>query len=295
MSRLPTAGGDSGVWGGILNDFLTVSHNSDGSLKTTAVPVSSVFTRTGAVTAQSGDYTAAQVTNAADKSSASAQTFTGNVSAPAHIASGLTGATAASRYVGATTSGAPTSGTFVVGDFIIDQTGLIWVCTVAGSPGTWTKASLILDATASDIQALGAQAAGSTGKAADAGHIHPTTGIAVLSGSTFTGYVAPAAVTLTFGASIAVNAAQGNAFNLTLTASTGTIANPTNPVDGQVIRFCISQDGTGSRTVSWGTAYDFGAAGQPTLSTGANKLDVIGFGYSAVISKWYLMGSGLGY
>lgn len=64
---------------------------------------------------------------------------------PAHTdhsylkATGLTGATAASRYVGATASGAPASGTFAVGDFVIDQTGLIYVCTSAGSPGTWAS------------------------------------------------------------------------------------------------------------------------------------------------------------
>ena len=52
-------------------------------------------------------------------------------------ATGLPGATAASRYAGATASGAPTTGTFAVGDFVVDQTGAIYVCTVAGTPGTW--------------------------------------------------------------------------------------------------------------------------------------------------------------
>lgn len=33
MSRLPTPGSDSGTWGTILNDFLAVEHNSDGTLK----------------------------------------------------------------------------------------------------------------------------------------------------------------------------------------------------------------------------------------------------------------------
>ncbi|HSX06802.1 MAG TPA: hypothetical protein VLG92_03715 [Candidatus Saccharimonadia bacterium] len=37
MSRLPTPGGDNGNWGDILNDFLLVSQNGDGSLKTSAV------------------------------------------------------------------------------------------------------------------------------------------------------------------------------------------------------------------------------------------------------------------
>lgn len=37
MARLPTPGSDSGTWGDILNDFLVQAHNSDGSLKDSAV------------------------------------------------------------------------------------------------------------------------------------------------------------------------------------------------------------------------------------------------------------------
>lgn len=65
--------------------------------------------------------------------------FSGNTSAPALISSGLTGAVAASRYVGATASGAPTSGTFAKGDYIVDLTGSVWVCYTAGTPGTWVQ------------------------------------------------------------------------------------------------------------------------------------------------------------
>jgi len=50
---------------------------------------------------------------------------------------GLIGAQTAVRYVGGTVNGAPTAGTFQVGDFVIDQTATVWVCTAAGSPGTW--------------------------------------------------------------------------------------------------------------------------------------------------------------
>jgi hypothetical protein len=42
--RLPTPGGDDGTWGNILNGFLEVSHNSDGTL------VPSALTTAGAVT-----------------------------------------------------------------------------------------------------------------------------------------------------------------------------------------------------------------------------------------------------
>ena len=34
MARLPIPGGDEGTWGDVLNGFLSVSHNSDGTIKT---------------------------------------------------------------------------------------------------------------------------------------------------------------------------------------------------------------------------------------------------------------------
>lgn len=56
--------------------------------------------------------------------------------------SGMTGAVQASRYAGATASGAPVAGTFIIGDFVIDRTGNIWICTTAGTPGTWTEVGM---------------------------------------------------------------------------------------------------------------------------------------------------------
>lgn len=51
---------------------------------------------------------------------------------------GLAGAQQPTRYVGATTGGAPTTGAFLAGDFVLDTAnGVIWICTLAGSPGTW--------------------------------------------------------------------------------------------------------------------------------------------------------------
>lgn len=62
---------------------------------------------------------------------------TGEATRTAYHATGLTGAGESSRYVGATATGAPTAGTWEVGDFAIDRSGAGWVCTVAGTPGTW--------------------------------------------------------------------------------------------------------------------------------------------------------------
>ena len=64
-------------------------------------------------------------------------TFGGPAAATALAATGLTGATAATRYAGATASGSPASGTFAVGDYVTDQTGVLWICTAAGTPGAW--------------------------------------------------------------------------------------------------------------------------------------------------------------
>lgn len=42
MARLPTPGADDNVWGDVLNDFLAVSHQTDGTLKTGVVGPSSI-------------------------------------------------------------------------------------------------------------------------------------------------------------------------------------------------------------------------------------------------------------
>lgn len=52
----------------------------------------------------------------------------------------LTGATATSGLAGSSVNGPPTSGTFALGDMVLD-TGYncLWVCTTAGSPGSWKR------------------------------------------------------------------------------------------------------------------------------------------------------------
>jgi hypothetical protein len=62
-----------------------------------------------------------------------------SLNAPTVIASGV-GSTsnAPTRYVGGTTAGAPTSGTYVAGDFVVSHDGHVYICTATGSPGTWS-------------------------------------------------------------------------------------------------------------------------------------------------------------
>ena len=67
---------------------------------------------------------------------------------------------------------------------------------------------------------------------------------------------------------------SGNVQTMELTANTA-IANPSNIEVGATYIIILKQDSTGSRTVTWGTQYKFPAATAPTLTTGANKADVI--------------------
>lgn len=58
-----------------------------------------------------------------------------------------------------------------------------------------------------------------------------------------------------------------------------TIANPTNQVAGPLMlyRLTLVQDATGSRTVTWGSAYKFPGGVAPVLSTAANAVDELIF------------------
>lgn len=69
MSRLPEPGGDDGLWGEILNDYLSVSHMPDGTIKTSALPtapVTSVAGKTGVVTLDSIDVGLGNVDDTSD-------------------------------------------------------------------------------------------------------------------------------------------------------------------------------------------------------------------------------------
>jgi len=63
-------------------------------------------------------------------------------------------------------------------------------------------------------------------------------------------------------------------FVLTFTGNV-TLANPSTESVGQTGIITIIQDGTGSRTLSVGTDYEFPAGTAPTISTGANTTDII--------------------
>ena len=81
---------------------------------------------------------------------------------------------------------------------------------------------------------------------------------------------------LTDGATITIDMADSNNFSVTL-AGNRTFANPSNDTAGQSGSIFITQDGTGSRTASWGTDWDFAGGTAPTLTTTAGAVDRIDY------------------
>ena len=82
--------------------------------------------------------------------------------------------------------------------------------------------------------------------------------------------------TLTDGATVTPDFAASNNYTLTL-GGNRTIANPTNLTAGQSGSIFLVQDGTGSRTVSWGSYWDWAAGTAPTLTTTASAVDRIDY------------------
>jgi hypothetical protein len=79
---------------------------------------------------------------------------------------------------------------------------------------------------------------------------------------------------LTDGATITPNFNTANNFSLTL-GGNRTLANPTNITAGQSGVIVITQDGTGSRTLAYGSYWDFSGGTAPTLTTAASAVDVL--------------------
>lgn len=81
---------------------------------------------------------------------------------------------------------------------------------------------------------------------------------------------------LTDGATITPNFNNANNFSVTL-GGNRTLANPTNLTAGQSGVIVVTQDGTGSRTLAYGSNWKFPGGTAPTLTTTASAVDVIAY------------------
>jgi|688.fasta_scaffold15112_6 hypothetical protein len=91
---------------------------------------------------------------------------------------------------------------------------------------------------------------------------------------TFTRAQRGAVSALTDGATITPDFAVANNFSVTL-GGNRTLANPSNQTAGQSGAITITQDGTGSRTLAYGSNWKFSNGTAPTLTTSANAVDVL--------------------
>ena len=88
---------------------------------------------------------------------------------------------------------------------------------------------------------------------------------------------------------------MGNEFKVTL-GGASTLANPTNAVDGQYLRFAIRQDTTGGRVLSFDTKYRFGnEIGTPSVDLTSNKTSYLGVRYNSADDKFDVISFVSGY
>ena len=103
-----------------------------------------------------------------------------------------------------------------------------------------------------------------------------TTAAAVATANTWTAGQRGEITALSDGATITIDMADSNNFSVTL-GGNRTFANPSNDTAGQCGSIFITQDGTGSRTASWGTDWDFAGGTAPTLTTTADAVDRVDY------------------
>ena len=79
---------------------------------------------------------------------------------------------------------------------------------------------------------------------------------------------------LSYSSTVTPDLSTSNNFSITLTGNV-ILANPTNITPGQSGVIVITQDATGSRTISFGTYWKFSNATVPVLTTTANAIDYL--------------------
>ena len=99
-------------------------------------------------------------------------------------------------------------------------------------------------------------------------------------------YTAPVAVTFN-ATTMAIDCALSNVFTTTFTANVTSAPTLSNLKDGQTINWFITQDATGSRTMTWPTSFKWPGGTAGVLSTAASSVDLLVATYRSSTGFWY--------
>lgn len=106
--------------------------------------------------------------------------------------------------------------------------------------------------------------------------------------SQFNAGAATPEVAVTFSATaMVVDCSLSNVFRTTFTANVTTAPTFSNPTDGQTINWFITQDATGSRTITYPASFKWAGGVAGTLSTTANAVDLLVATYRSTTGFWY--------
>lgn len=115
----------------------------------------------------------------------------------------------------------------------------------------------------------------------------PAIGGTAPAGGRFT-FAHTAPVVVTFSATaMAIDCALSNVFTTTFTANVTVAPSFNNPKDGQTINWFITQDATGSRTVTWPASFKWAGGAAGVLTTTANAVDLLVATYRSSTGFWY--------
>ena len=110
----------------------------------------------------------------------------------------------------------------------------------------------------------------------------------IMSAVTHKDYAETCAENAASGAAATIDLNDGNVHHVQLTDNcTFTFSNPVATGDSSSFTLILEQDGTGSRTATWPASVKWAAATAPTLTTTADRFDVLAFTTVDGGTRWF--------